>query len=216
MRLTDKQLSEIVVGAVSIKRSDDVLLLSKCSEEQISAWKVLGLERSVLATTGIRFDFHTDATAVHLITKDFCKLEVHIDGRIIERVIVADEEAESFSYHLHLGNDGTDKRVQIIFPSHSFGKLCAMEVSDGAYVRPHRHACKLLFIGDSITQGWNTAYDSLSWAWRVTRFLDANSVIQGVGGGFFNASTLASIPFEPNGLFIAYGTNDFGRFTLCS
>ena len=79
-------------------------------------------------------------------------------------------------------------------------------------MKPHEHSCKLLFIGDSITQGWDTVYDSLSWAWRVTKWLDANSVIQGVGGGFFDASTLLPLPFEPDGIFLAYGTNDFSRF----
>jgi len=68
-------------------------------------------------------------------------------------------------------------------------------------------------IGDSITQGWNSKYDTFSYAYRVTRFFNANSVIQGIGGAFYHEDTFDSIDFAPDIVTVAYGTNDFNRYS---
>ena len=69
-----------------------------------------------------------------------------------------------------------------------------------------------MFIGDSITQGWNSYFDSLSYAWRVTRYFDAESVINGIGGAFYQPETFEKIDFDPELIILAYGTNDACRF----
>ena len=71
---------------------------------------------------------------------------------------------------------------------------------------------KFLFLGDSITQGWNSEIETLSYAYQVSNHFNAESVIQGVGGAFFEATTLDRGSFEPDTVFIAFGTNDARRF----
>ena len=101
----------------------------------------------------------------------------------------------------------------MIFPSHDDGGVLEwIKLDDGATVTPHCYDCKMLFIGDSITQGWASRYDSLSYAWRVTRHFNADSVIQGIGGAYFHESCFDSINYAPDMVLIAYGTNDFGHF----
>ena len=105
-----------------------------------------------------------------------------------------------------------EKRVTLILPSHSLGVLRSVELDDGATLAPHAHKRRILFIGDSITQGWNARYDSLSYAWQVTKFFDANSVIQGIGGAFFHESTVDTLDFDADTVVVAYGTNDYGHY----
>ena len=70
---------------------------------------------------------------------------------------------------------------------------------------------QVVFIGDSITQGWNSTYDSLSYANRVSDFFNADSVIQGVGGAFFHPSIFDdAIDYDPDFVIFAFGTNDWG------
>jgi lysophospholipase L1-like esterase len=72
----------------------------------------------------------------------------------------------------------------------------------------------MLFIGDSITQGWNSYYDTLSFAWRLTLHYNANSIINGIGGAFYEPATFDKIDFDPDIVMIAYGTNDARRFKV--
>ena len=68
-------------------------------------------------------------------------------------------------------------------------------------------------MGDSITQGWNSGVDSVSYAHLISRHFNADSVIQGIGGTRFNANALdANFPFDPDVIIIAYGTNDWAAY----
>ena len=70
----------------------------------------------------------------------------------------------------------------------------------------------MLFIGDSITQGWNSYYDTLSYAWRVSLYFNANSIINGIGGAFYEPQTFDVPDFDPDTVIVALGTNDFSKF----
>ena len=71
-----------------------------------------------------------------------------------------------------------------------------------------------LFIGDSITQGWESTYDSLSYANRTSDFFNADSVIQGTGGAFFHESIFdESVDYDPDVAIVAFGANDWGHFS---
>ncbi len=212
MRLTLEQIKSVTVGALCVKQTEKGITFDKCTEKQVAAWHTLSGELGLRAetTTGIRLDFHTNSETLSFTATDGDKFEVLINDlpryRIHAEVYRAKGESPTFA----LGSG--EKRVTVVFPSHTRGVLSSVELDEGASLMPHVHACKMLFIGDSITQGWNSRYDSLSYAWRVTRYFDANSVIQGVGGGFFHEGTLDTFAFDPDTVIIAYGTNDFGRF----
>ena len=109
--------------------------------------------------------------------------------------------------------DGNEHRITLYLPAHGIGILGAVEIEDGATLRPHTYDRKMLFIGDSITQGWDSTWDSLSYANHVTRFFNAYSVIQGIGGAKYHDTTFdEAIDFEPDVVIIAYGTNDWTTY----
>ena len=212
MKLTLEQIKSVTVGALCVKQTEKGITFDKCTEKQVAAWHTLSGELGVRSetTTGIRLDFHTDSETLTFTANGGDKFEVLIDDLPRYRIHADAYRAKGEAPTFDLGKG--EKRVTLVFPSHGRGVLSEVELDDGASLVPHTHACKMLFIGDSMTQGWNSRYDSLSYAWRVTRYFDANSVIQGVGGGFFHEGTMDTFPFDPDTVVIAYGTNDFGRF----
>ena len=212
MKLTFEQIKSVTVGALVVKQTEQGITFDKCTEKQVAAWYTLSETLGVRSatTTGVRLDFHTDSKSLTLHAVEGDKFEVLIDDLPRYRIHAEAYRAKGEVPVFALG-DG-EKRVTVVFPSHTRGMLGSVELDDGASLVPHAHACRILFLGDSITQGWNCRYDSLSYAWRVTRFFDANSVIQGVGGGYYHEGTLDRFGFDPDTVIVAYGTNDFGHF----
>lgn len=218
MKLTFEQIKQIAVGALRVVECDGYYSFYRCTEKQIKAWYDYGNEtlgdRSK-TTTGVRLDFHTNS-------KHFAfratgrKAEILIDG--MQRGIFFPGDDGIISGEMALtdmiGNEKDDFRVTLIFSSHGIGNLYFAELDDGAYIKNHEYSTKMLFIGDSITQGWNSYYDTLSFAWRLTMHYNANSIINGIGGAFYEPETFDKIDFDPDTVIIAYGTNDAMQFKV--
>lgn len=212
MKLSVNDIKKITFGTVRIEEREDGMHFFKCTDKQIAAWTALSetLGARAETTTGVRLDFHTDSKALTFEASG--NFEVYINDLYRDKLNM-DELGGKATVALNdpLGDELYDIRVTLIFPSHAVGVLKSVELDDGAYVKPHVFDTKLLFIGDSITQGWDSGYDSLSYAWRVTRFFNAESIIHGVGGGYFHKTIFDSIDFDPDTVIIALGTNDFGK-----
>jgi lysophospholipase L1-like esterase len=99
--------------------------------------------------------------------------------------------------------------VTLYLPSHTTGVLRDVTLDGASYFRPCEYDCRLLLIGDSITQGWESEYDSMTYAYALSRALRANSINQGVGGSCFDEKTQDDLPFDPDIVTVAYGTNDY-------
>ena len=208
MRLTEEQIRSVAFGAVCIQKEERGLRFYKCTRKQIEAWaaKDAGLGERAAGCTGVRLDFHTDSD--HIRFKAFGGTFELLVNDLVTHRFPAGEGAE-FSASLEKG----EKRITLLFPSHgSEGGLEWVELEDGATLQPHQYARKILFIGDSITQGWNSDFDSCSYAWRVSRKLNAESVINGIGGAYYLEDSFDPIDFAPDTVVVAYGTNDYGHY----
>jgi len=221
MTLTLEQIKSITFGAVEITEKNSSIRFQKCTKKQIDAFTALSatLGERTKATTGVRLDFHTSSKSFSLTASSGSKFDLYIDGTLTEHYRFGNtDEAHTIAVPLtpKAGTDST--RVTLYFPSHDRPAVVnSVVLDDGATLIPHKFDRKILFIGDSITQGWNTKYDSLSYAIRLSRMLNADSVINGIGGAYFDPSTFDSIPFDPDTVIVAYGTNDFSyRSTLTS
>ena len=210
MILTFDQIKEITVGASSIVLNEEgVIRFFKCTDKQNEAWDKFSetLGQRARTTTGIRFDFRTDASTVNLSVAGGSAFDILIDGIITKHLTTA--ETKELSFDLPKG----EKRVTIVFPSHTTGAVRKLELVDATFVKRHEFDTKILFIGDSITQGHRSEYDCISYAYHTTFFFNAESMIQGIGGAFFHETTFdPAIPFEPDTVIIAYGTNDYNRY----
>ena len=214
MKLDLDAIRQITVGAVHMEQADDGIHFYKCTAKQIEAWeqKSKALGERAAATSGIRLDFHTNSQSFAFRVSKGKKFELYIDNLLRGQIDTGEKKTVSVALCDALGAPQSEYRITLIFPSHEHGVLDWVELDDGAWITPHRYDRKMLFIGDSITQGWASRYDSLSYAWRVTRHFNADSVIQGIGGAYFHEDCFDHIHYDPDVVLVAYGTNDFGHF----
>ena len=219
MKLTYEQIKSVTIGALWTEQEQDGIHFYKCTKKQNEAWDVIDpvLGSRARTTTGVRLDFHTNSTEFRFRCATNGKYELHINNLLRQRFRVGKEESSVGDDIVcpitdPLGNPLKEARITLYLPSHSHGVLESVELDDGAYIRPAEYDCKLLMIGDSITQGWDTEFDSFSYAYMLSRTLNANSVIQGIGGAMFHESTVDALPFDPDIVTIAYGTNDYNKF----
>lgn len=206
MKLTFEQIKNLTVGAVDIEQTADGIFFYKMQKCQIDAFYALSdiLGFRAKTTTGIRLDFETDSKFLAFEVKNGSKFEYLINGVYQGTVTINDSRAKIELF--------APCRVTLVFPSHDVGVIDNVELSDGASAVRHKFDKKVLFIGDSITQGWNSGVDTLSYAYRTSFALNLDSVIQGVGGAYYHASTFADSGFSPDTVIVAYGTNDVWHF----
>lgn len=214
MNLTYEQIKSIAFGWVKVTETENGLQFYKCTQKQIDAWYALSQTLGVRAektVPGVRLDFHTDSKRLSFEANG--NFEVYVND-LFRAKFKMEELGGRAEMDLcdALNQPLSDVRVTLIFPSHfADSVLKSVTLDDGAYVKPHQFDRKILFIGDSITQGWDSGYDSLSYAWRLIRYFNADAVIHGIGGGYFHPSTFDHIEFDPDFVILALGTNDFGK-----
>lgn len=211
MILNCEQIREITVGAVYTENTDEGMRFYKFSPSVRAKLEGISENFGIAArcSTGIRLDFHTNSKHLKLEIESPAKFEVYVNGLL--RRFIKDETSMYMDIDVAYGRSLDDARITIYFPSHKRGKLKSVELDDGAYVRPHKFDRSILFMGDSITQGWDTEFDSLSFANKVSRHFNADSVIQGVGGACFFSEFLEKLEKNFDWVVVAYGTNDFDK-----
>ncbi len=210
MKLTLEQIINVTVGAVNIWEEKDGYHFAKCTDKQVKAWYDISdtLGARAETTTGIRLDFHTNSSTFVFKVKSGDRYDLYIDN-VMKHFYVPGALTMKQSVELDEG----EHRITLVFPSHTVGVLEEVCLDDGASLKCHEFDCKILFVGDSITQGWNSRWDSLSFAYGVSRMFNAESIIQGIGGAVYHESTFdENMKFEPDIICIAYGTNDWGFY----
>lgn len=216
MLLAKEKIRELAVGAAAVYTEADGLRFAKCTTGQLAAWKEAApwIYGNAVGSTGVRLDFTTDSDFVTVTTAEYGKYDVKINGLLHAQYAFsqADGCGKINSFTIHPGS-GVN-RITVFLPSHGAGGIISsIEIADGAYCERHRFDRKFLFLGDSITQGWNTKYDSMSYAYLVGEAFNADSIIQGIGGAIFAPSTVLPMDFDPDTVVVAYGTNDWGYYS---
>ena len=211
--LTNSEIVDIAVGSVYHNvDANGELHLYRCLPEQMDAyWKLSdNLGEWSGRTNGVRLDFVTDSSLFSFKILNGKKYELFINGIKTDHITLPIGE----TFCKELDTSSGENRITLIYPSHEAGVLSEIALSQGASYRRYQHTYgkKILFIGDSITQGWDTVSDSNSYAYQVSLRYDADTVIFGVGGAYFHESILPSVDvYHPDVVIVAFGANDFGR-----
>lgn len=206
MELTFSQIKALTVGALTVTETPAGIAFSRTTPSQREAYGAVlpvWAERSD-ATSGIRVDFHTDARSITVTVAAPGKYEVLVDD--LTAVFVRLDKNEQLLVPL----DGQGHRITLVLPCHSPGMIKNIELEDAGYVTPHTYAKKVAFYGDSITQGAEAEKDSQSYTWLLTRYFDFESYNFGVGGIRFQPETVENVGIDPELVFIALGTNNYG------
>ena len=222
MDLNLRQLQAITMGALDIREEADGFRFSRMTPSQAIAFEQANEEFALKARTlsGIRLDFYTDSpvlalrwhSAVITSARTFCYFDVLIDGVLTLHSGTPDcagEPEGSFCIALPEGMH----RIQIFFPTLTDVLIGALTLADGATVMPHRAAKRILFHGDSITQGYDALCPSGCYANLLAQHYDAEILNQAVGAACFNPEVVQNV-----GAFdfvvVAYGTNDWRHKTM--
>ena len=149
--LTKETIRGITVGAARIWEEQGCLCFSKTTAGQKAAWVEYAprLEERVRTTTGVRLDFITDSPFLRVVTAGGRKFEVLVDGLLTEQFFPTPENP---AFEAKIG-DGGERRVTVVFPSHSTGKIASVSVADGASVRPVTFKRKFLFDNSGLERG---------------------------------------------------------------
>ena len=207
--LTNSEIIELAVGSVDYEETDGKLHLYRCLKEQREAYAKLSETLGLWSgrTNGVRLDFVTDSSLFSFKVIVGKKYELFVNGIKTDHIELPAGEI----FYKELDNSKGENRLTLIFPSHEAGVIDEVALSVGANYRRYAHTFgkKILFIGDSITQGWDTVSDSNSYAYQVSLRYDADTVIFGVGGAYFHESIVPSVDnYKPDVVIVAFGAND--------
>lgn len=166
------------------------------------------------AAAGVRLDVVTDADELRLTahtryasSRRFCYIDAAVDGVLVCHEGM--EDTEGCDIYLTVPLPAGEHRVTVFFPGLFSAAIREISLTDGASVAPVRKKRRLLALGDSITQGYDAVFPSLAYPTRLAMATDAALVNQGVGGEVFRPDMLAPLPYDPDIITVAYGTNDY-------
>ena len=219
MRLTNEQLKNIYFGAYRFEETQDGYLQSfQYSESQTEYFKnspITFWYDRCNASTAKTFEFTTTATKISFSYKFIWKgsedsIELYVNGltKTIQYVKDLDEEG-CVSFDLKEG----EKDVIIYLPADA--TLLVKDFEINADFTPAVKGEKVLWIGDSITQGFGPLRSSHTYVSVANRLLNYDVINQGIGGYVYDKNTMVLMKgYKPDKIIIAMGTNQFGSETM--
>ena len=214
-------VKRITRGTAAIKNENGAVSFHRFTEEQR---KVYESNESFLlrsfAAASVRLEFATDAKSFAFggaveaaSSRDFYFFDVYVNGALVRHVgSYSLKAAPTFRFEIELP-EGTN-RVAVYFPWTMKTLLSELEFTGATTIEPIEKKRRILCYGDSITQGYDARYPSLSYANIIADALDAEVMNKAIGGDRFNPE-LAALPDA--GRFdlitVGYGTNDWSHET---
>lgn len=222
MKLSFQQIKSATLGAMKVHQEDGLVCFERFTDEQRALYKATaeGFYLKALAAAGIKLCFRTDSSrlrmTVHIsdpTSRDYFSANVYADGALIGQLDNFEErQLGVFSKEFSLPQG--EKTVTVYLPWSMRARLEALELDDGASFAPVKPGKKLLMYGDSITQGYDAVDQSKRYGAVLADFLDAEEHNLGIGGEkFFPLLAQTEIPFKPDFVTVAYGTNDWSSRT---
>ncbi|MBP5601668.1 MAG: SGNH/GDSL hydrolase family protein [Treponema sp.] len=218
MILTNKELQNFYFGAYSFEERDDGYLQAfQYTKEQMEYFKGafdFWYDRC-MATTAKTIEMKTDAQKISFEYKIIWKgsedsFELMIDGLITKIDYVKDVKEEGkLEWQLPAGM----KNVVIYLPADATLLIRNFEIDSKA--ERHVKNEKVLWLGDSITQGFGPLRSAQTYVSVANRLLNYDIINQGIGGYIYDKKSLLKMPdYTPDKIIVALGTNQYGSETM--
>lgn len=219
MKLSNDELKKIYFGAYSFKDVEDGYLQAfQYNDDQVAYFKKTSdfwYDRCI-ASTAKTFEFKTSAKKVSygykiLWTGSNDTFELCENGRITQIEYVEKIEKEGV-ITFNLENDG-EKDVIIYLPIDATVLVRDFEID--ADFTPAKKGEKVLWLGDSITQGFGPLRSAHTYVSVANRLLNYDIINQGIGGYVYDKNVLVPMPgYTPDKIIVAMGTNQYGTETM--
>lgn len=218
MKISNEELKKIYFGAYFFEETQDGFLqafqYSKAQMEYFKGAMDFWYERCD-ATTAKTIEIRTDATEISFDYKIIWKgsedsFELAIDGLITEIKYVKDLKDEGrLTWTLPEG----EKNVIIYLAADATVLIKDFDIN-GSYTPATKNA-KVLWLGDSITQGYGPLRSSATYVSVANRLLNYDIVNQGIGGYVYDKKSLMKMEgYDPEKIIVALGTNQYGTETM--
>lgn len=224
-KLGFRTVESITQGAEYVEeKSDGRIIFSRFSKQERDTLSY-GRDNS-FSTAGIRLIFETDSTLLKINTdvknsnphgRNFYSFDVYCNNVSIGHIknfnrgpIYPYKKYALSERHKTFKLPSGIKTVTVYFPWSVQGIIKSIEVDSMAFVRPILKKRKMLMYGDSITQGYDAAFPSHSYASELTDLLGSETVNKGIGGSVFMPKLVKTKGKNPPDIItVAYGTNDW-------
>lgn len=216
--MTNRELQRICFGAYSFQETEDGWLQAfQYTEAQMEYFRSafdFWYDRC-MATTAKTLEMTTDARAVSFEYRIIWEgsqdsFELAVDNQIAEIRYVKDLPKEGkLDWNLPDG----EKNVVIYLPADATVLIRNCEV--GGSFSPARKNEKVLWLGDSITQGFGPLRSAQTYVSVANRLLNYDIINQGIGGYVYDKKSLMKMDgYTPDKIIVALGTNQFGCETM--
>ena len=211
--LTNKELQSIYYGAYFFEELEDGWLQTfQYSKEQMEYFKTASdfwYDRC-MASTAKTLELQTEATFISFEYKFLWKgsedsFEMAIDGQITDIRYVKDlTDQGKLVWELPAG-----KKDVIIYLPADATVLIRNFVINNTFTPAEKNE-KVLWLGDSITQGYGPLRSASTYVSVANRLLNYDIINQGIGGYVYDKKSLLKMPgYNPDKIIVALGTNQF-------
>ena len=211
--MTNKELENIYFGAYSFDETKDGYLMSyQYTKEQMEYFKGafdFWYDRC-MASTAKTLEFTTEARIISFDYKFLWEgsqdsFEMAVNGLITNIVYVKDiEKTGTIKWSLPAGK----KDVIIYLPADATVVIKNFEID--AACTPAKKNDKVLWLGDSITQGYGPLRSAETYVSIANRLLNYDIINQGIGGYVYDKKSILKMEgYTPDKIIVALGTNQF-------
>ena len=221
MELKSSDIKKLITNCVSTSEyENNCISFTRFTEKQLKAYTAKGFP-GANCNPCVCLDFMYDGKTI-----EFYFLPIVKSSRRFLAFDLYDGDTMVYTFPTYIGESGerrffyefTEKkqrRVRLFFPFSCGVEINRFILDDGSTFSPvsSEGRKKILLLGDSITHGFDTYFPSMSYANMIVNHYDAVALNQAVGGYYFDAEMIdEELPFDPDVITVAYGTNDWGRY----
>lgn len=207
MKLNDSDIRNYITGALRFQADGTPVRMTESQDVKFSPYNP-GFHGRCYNTAGIRIKFLTDGDSLSFNIETPGRYGVLMGDIPVFRDFYPPEDKD-FPKHITVSLDKSgEKAVEFVFPNYQDGRFSNIEVQNASYIKKYEYKRKFLFYGDSITQGMSADRPFMNYASAVSHFFDAEILNQAISGSWFFPETIEKIPFDPDVVFIGYGTNE--------
>ena len=218
VKLANQELQSIYFGAYRFSETADGYLMAhqytEAQEEYFKHALDFWYERCN-ASTAKTLEFVTEATRISfdyqlLWVGSEDSFELCVDGLITDiRYIKNMDRKGTLSFDMPEG----EKSVILYLPADALAVIRNFEIN--AAFRPAVKGEKVLWLGDSITQGYGPLRSAQTYVSVANRLLNYDIINQGIGGYIYDPKVLVEMPgYRPDKIIVALGTNQYGTESM--